>query len=58
MDLRKTTQNAAIVATVGALAWGCSEAESTTSGINSDHSNASVATAVDRYGHAVGPENG
>lgn len=48
MDLRKAIQNTAITLTVGVLAWGCGQAESTTPGITSDHSSPSVANAGDQ----------
>jgi hypothetical protein len=56
MDLPRATQNAAIVATFGLLTWGCSQAESTTPAINSDHSSISTTTAVDQIsdGEIVG----
>lgn len=48
MDLPRATQSAAIVATIGLLTWGCSQAESTTTTMNSDHSSISTTAAVDQ----------
>jgi hypothetical protein len=47
MDLPRATQDAAILVTVGLLTWGCSQAESSSSTINSDHSSISTAAPVD-----------
>lgn len=56
MNLRKATYTAAIVLTIGAIAWGFEGAESTTSEAAENHAPVRVATAVDdtREGEIVG----
>lgn len=56
MSLRRATYSAAIVVTVGVLAWGFGLAESTTSVVNEDHAPVNVTTSTDntREGQVVG----